>query len=134
MKILASVVASLLCLDVAAALAAPYDGSTPMQCTIKTVMVCNDPLMCVRGTAATVNLPPVLVVDVANRVISGAATGRTIKISSVDRAPGKLMLRGLDAQTLGVAWDLVVDETSGAMSAAVLSQGGYLMFGGCAAR
>jgi hypothetical protein len=113
--------------------AAPYDGSVAMKCSIQTVMVCNDPSMCVRGTAATVNLPPVLTVDVANALITGAATGRTVKIMSVDRGPGKLMLRGLDVQTLGIAWSLVVDETSGAMSASVLSQGGYLMFGRCAA-
>jgi hypothetical protein len=36
-------------------------------------------------------------------------------------------------QTLGIAWDLVVDEKSGSMAGAVLSQGGYLLFGRCAA-
>jgi len=117
----------------AGAAAAPYDGSTTMQCTIQTVMVCNDPSMCVRGTAATVNLPPALTVDVANAVISGATTGRTVRIMSVDRGPGKIMLRGLDVHTMGVAWDLIVDENSGAMSGSVLSQGGYLLFGRCAA-
>jgi hypothetical protein len=116
----------------AASEAQPYNGSMPLKCAIETVMVCNDPAMCVRGTAATVNLPPVLTVDVPNRLISGEATGRTIRIMSVDRAPGKMMLRGLDAQTLGIAWDLIVNETSGAMAASVLSQGGFLMFGRCA--
>lgn len=43
-----------------------------------------------------------------------------------------MMLRGLDVQTLGIAWDLVVDENSGSMSGAVLSQGGDLLFGRCA--
>jgi hypothetical protein len=124
--------ALLLCVGTAGA-AGPYDGSTTMKCAIQTVMVCNDPSMCVRGTAATVNLPPVLVVDVPNRLIGGAVTGRTVRITSVDRGAGKMMLRGLDVQTLGVAWDIVVDETSGAMSGAVLSQGGYLVFGGCSA-
>jgi hypothetical protein len=130
MKIPLIAAASLLCLN-AGATAGPYDGSTPMRCAIQTAMICDNPTICVRGTAATVNLPPVLVVDVPNRLISGAATGRTIKIMSVDHGPGKLILRGLDVQTLGVAWDLVVDETSGAMAAAVISRGGYLMFGGC---
>jgi hypothetical protein len=115
------------------AVAQPYDGSTTMKCAIQTVLVCNDPSMCVRGTAATVNIPPVLVVDVANRLISGAATGRTIRITGVDRGAGKLILRGLDVQTLGIAWDLVVDQASGAMSGAMLSQGGYLVFGSCSA-
>ena len=130
MRIVTMIAVCLLC-AAAAAGAAPYDGSTELKCTIQTVLVCNDPSMCVRGTAATVNLPQVLHVDVANAVISGAATGRTVKIMSVDRGPGKMMLRGLDVQTQGVAWDLIVDETSGAMSGAVLSQGGYLLFGRC---
>jgi hypothetical protein len=113
------------------AVAQPYDGSRPMSCAVQTVMVCNDPAMCVRGTAATVNIPRVLLVDVPNRLISGAATGRTIQITAVDRGAGKTMLRGLDVQALGIAWDIVVDEASGAMVGAVLSQGGYLVFGRC---
>jgi hypothetical protein len=115
------------------ALAQPYDGSTTMQCAVQTVMVCNDPAMCVRGTAATVNIPAVLAVDVGNRVIGGAATGRTIRITAVDRGAGKLIIRGVEVQTRGIAWDLVVDEASGAMTGAVLSQGGYLVFGRCSA-
>ncbi|HSF02900.1 MAG TPA: hypothetical protein VLA62_07815, partial [Solirubrobacterales bacterium] len=43
---------------------APYDGSRPLQCAVKTVMVCSDPSVCVRGTAQTANLPPVLTLDV----------------------------------------------------------------------
>jgi hypothetical protein len=78
-----------------------------------------------------VNIPAVLVVDVDKRLISGAATGRTIQITAVDRGAGKMMLRGLDVQTLGIAWDVVVDEASGGMAGAVLSQGGYLLFGRC---
>src|SRR2546429_126038 len=42
--------------SVCAAEAAPvYDGSAPMQCAIKSVMVCDDPSICVRGTAQTVD-------------------------------------------------------------------------------
>ena len=40
---------------------------------------------------------------------------------------------GAVAAPRGAAWDLLVDETSGAMSRAVRSQGGYLLFDGCAA-
>ena len=132
MRIVLIVAAWLLVFSSGAA-AAPYAGTTAMKCTIQTVMVCNEPSTCVRGTAATVNLPPVLTVDVANKLISGAATGRTVQIISIDRGAGKMMLRGLDVQTLGIAWDLVVDEKSGTMAGAVLSQGGYLLFGRCAA-
>lgn len=115
----------------AAPAAAPVDGSTAMQCAIKTVMSCNDPSMCVRGTAATVNMPAVVTVDVVNRLISGAATGRAVRITSVERGAGRMMLRGQESGALGVVWDVVVAEASGEMVGAVLSQGGFLMFGTC---
>lgn len=85
-----------------------------------------------RGTAATVSLPPVLVVDVGNRLISGARSGRTARITSTGQGPGKLMIAGQEVETLGNMWGLVVDEQTGAMSGAVLSHGGgFLMFGAC---
>jgi hypothetical protein len=112
----------------------PYDGSMPMKCAIQTVMVCDDPSVCVRGTAQTVSLPSVITVDVGQRLISGAATGRTARITSTGRGAGKLMVAGQDAQTLGSMWGLVIEQKTGAMSGAVLSHGGgFLMFGACTA-
>ena len=114
------------------AVAAPLDGSAPMQCSIQTVMVCNDPAMCSRGTAATVNFPPTIKVDVGGRVVSGAASGRTAKITSVGRGNGRLLVHGEEMGTGGIAWNVVIVEASGAMSGAVLSYGGgFLMFGAC---
>jgi hypothetical protein len=114
--------------------AGPYDGSTPMKCAIETVFVCHDAMTCVRGTAATISFPPVVTVDVEKRVISGEATGRTARITSVGHGSGRMMLHGEEVQTLGNAWNLVVTETSGAMTAAVLSRAGAsLLFGTCSA-
>jgi hypothetical protein len=115
------------------AAAQPFDGSTPMQCTIQTVMVCDDPTICVRGNAGTVNLPQVLRVDVAASVIGGAATGRTVRINSVRHGGGRLLLQGEEVTASSVgAWDMVVVEATGVMSGAVLSHGGgFLMFGTC---
>ena len=111
-----------------------YDGSKPMKCAIQTVMVCDDPSVCVRGTAQTVSMPSVVVVDVGQRLISGEASGRTAEITSTGQAAGKLMLAGRDVQTLGKMWGLVIEQKTGAMSGAVLSHGGgYLMFGACTA-
>lgn len=119
----------LLAAAVVADAAPPYDGSKPMQCAIDTVMVCSDPSVCVRGTAETINLPPALNVDVGQRVISGAATGRTIKITSVNREGGRLLISG--SETAG-SWNVAVVEDSGAMSSAVIVRnGGFLMFGRC---
>jgi hypothetical protein len=121
----------LLSAAVTASAAPPYDGSKPMQCAIQTVMVCSDPAVCVRGTAQTINLPPALTVDVGQRLISGAATGRTIKIISVDREGGRLLISGTEA---GGSWTMAVVEASGAMSSAVIARtGGFLMFGNCSA-
>ena len=119
----------LLALAFSAGAAPPYDGSKPMQCAISTVMVCSDPAVCVRGNAATVNLPPVLNVDVGQKVIGGAETGRTIKITAVEREGGRLLLSGSES---GGSWNVAIVEDSGAMSSVVLVRnGGFLMFGTC---
>src|SRR3989442_3608757 len=67
-----------------------YDGSTPMQCAIQNVMVCDNPMVCVRGTAETINFPPSVKVDIGQRLISGAASGRTARITAGDPGPGLL--------------------------------------------
>jgi hypothetical protein len=119
----------LLAVAVTASAAPPYDGSKPMQCAISTVMVCSDPSICVRGNASTINLPPVLNVDVGQKVISGAATGRTIKITSVDRDGGRILISGSET---GGSWVMAVMEDSGAMSGtALVRNGGFILFGTC---
>ena len=112
--------------------AAPLDASAPMQCAIQTVMVCTDPSGCVRGTAATVNFPPSIKIDIGGRLVSGAATGRSAKITSVGRGAGQLLVHGEEMGLGGIAWNVVIAEADGAMSGAVLSHGGgFLMFGAC---
>ena len=114
---------------VVAAAAPPYDGSKPMQCTIETTMICSEPSVCVRGNADTVGLPQVLNVDVGQRVISGAATGRTIKIAWVNTDGGRLLVGGTE---LGGGWTMAVAADTGAMSSAVIVRsGGFLLFGKC---
>ncbi|HYP33109.1 MAG TPA: hypothetical protein VES00_14660 [Burkholderiaceae bacterium] len=126
---IASSVLLVLVFAVVAAAAPPYDGSKPMQCTIETTMICSEPSVCVRGNADTVGLPQVLNVDVGQRVISGAATGRTIKIAWVNNDGGRLLIGGTE---LGGGWTMAVKQDSGAMSSAVIVRsGGFLMFGTC---
>src|SRR2546421_1841831 len=107
--------------SVCAAEAAPvYDGSAPMQCAIKSVMVCDDPSICVRGTAQTVSLPSVLSVDVGRRLVGGDASGRTLRITAAGHGAGRLMLQGADLDLGGVAWHVVIPADSGGMSVAAL--------------
>ena len=115
--------------------AAQLDGTTPMQCEIKAVMACTGGDSCVRGTSATVALPPVLVIDVGARLVSGDRSGRTVRITSVGHGAGRLMLHGEEVEIGGRAWNVVVMEATGTMTGAVLSEpGGYLMFGTCVRR
>jgi hypothetical protein len=132
MKALGLVTVLLASVSVATA-APPYDGSTPMQCSIKAVMTCSGADSCVRGTAATVVLPPVLMVDVGKRLVTGDRSGRSVKITSVGRGGGRLMLHGEEIEIGGRAWNVVIKEATGEMTGAVLSEpGGYLIFGSCA--
>src|SRR5262249_48388715 len=106
--------------------APPYDGSKPMQCSIETTMICSDPNVCVRGNADTVGLPGVLNVDVTQRVISGAATGRTIKIAWVNTDGGRLLIGGTE---MGGGWAEAGVQEAGAMSSARIGRtGGFLRF------
>jgi len=117
------------------AAAATYDGSAPLKCRVETVMICSDPSICVRGTAATALLPAVVTVDVPGRVLGGDAAGRRVKIVSVGHGAGRLLLHGEEVEMLGTAWNVAIEEASGAMTGAVLSHsGGYLVFGTCAPR
>jgi len=110
-----------------------YDGSTPMQCAIQNVMVCDNPMVCVRGTAETINFPPSVKVDIGQRLISGAASGRTARITAVNRDRGFLTMYGTESGAAGVGWAVSIAEGSGKMRGAVVGhEGGFLMFGACA--
>ncbi len=112
------------------------DGSVPMQCAIEAVMVCDDPSICVRGTARTVNVSPTITVDIGRRLVSGVLTGQDFAVDSVSRGAGRLLLRGQD-KTPGMlpAWDMVIEEASGRMFGAVLTPvSGFLIFGVCSAQ
>ena len=114
------------------AAAASLDGAARLSCAIQAVMVCHDQSSCVRGTAATVNMPATLKIDLGQRVVSGDASGRTAKITSIGRGEGRLLVQGEESGMRGMAWDVVIAEASGVMSGAVLShEGGFLMFGAC---
>ena len=103
-----------------------------LQCAIQSVMACTEADACVRGTAATVALPPVLEIDVKAGIVRGDKSGRTVRIASQGTGGGRLMFHGQEVEIGGRAWNVVVAAETGAMTAAVLSEpGGYLMFGRC---
>lgn len=133
MRSLAAAIVLLVPVSLAQA-AGPYDGSVVLKCRVQHTYVCSDPTICVRGTAETVLLPPVLVVNVQDRVVTGDASGRRARITAVGHGQERMLLHGEEVQMSGTAWNVVVDQTTGALTGAVLSHaGGFLMFGTCSA-
>jgi hypothetical protein len=113
------------------ALAAPFDGATPLLCAVQTVMECERSGQCVRVTTDEVDLPALLRVDVPKKMIS-AANGaiRTAEIRSAANLDGQLVLQGGQH---GRGWSVVIMEASGRMSAAVVdSDAAFTVFGACA--
>ncbi len=128
------ILVAVLILAGATASAASDDGATAMKCAIQTVMLCSDAAACTRGAAVDARLPAVVAVDVAGRLLSGGDTPRKVDIVSVGRTGGRLVLHGQELQA-GTAWNVVIEEATGAMVGGVLTrEGGYLVFGTCSGR
>ncbi len=122
--------------------AAIFDGSRPLLCALQHVTECDAGAECLDVMPGDINVPDFLQVDVANKVISAtpeAGTGRTTAIERSEHMDGKLVLQGADDGLEGVrdglAWSMVIDDTSGKL---VLSASGdgvaFVAFGACTLR
>ena len=118
--------------------AADFDGSKPLVCTVITVNECLEAEGCMAVAPEDVNLPRYLWVDVAKKFIQDkkAGEGRKSPIESVKRIEGKLILQGAEEGRPdvrdGFGWTVAIMEDSGQM---VLSASGGMVaisaFGVC---
>jgi hypothetical protein len=118
--------------------AADFDGSKPLVCTLITVSECPAGEGCQTVLPGDVNLPRYLWVDVAKKTIQDnkAGEGRKSPIESVKRVDGKLILQGAEEGRPdvrdGFGWTVAIMEDSGQM---VLSASGDMVaiaaFGAC---
>jgi hypothetical protein len=118
--------------------AADFDGSKPLVCTVITVNECLPGEECQTVSPDRVNLPRYLWVDVAKKIIQDkkAEDGRKSRIESVKRVDGKLILQGAEEGRPdvrdGFGWTVAIMEDSGQM---VLSAAGEMVaisaFGVC---
>lgn len=118
--------------------AADFDGSKPLVCTVITVNECLPGEECQTVSPGSVNLPQYLWVDVAKKIIQDkkAEEGRKSRIESVKRVDGKLILQGAEEGRPdvrdGFGWTVAIMEDSGQM---VLSAAGEMVsisaFGVC---
>jgi len=126
-RVLAAVILSLGAYTVEAA--GKYDGSTPLLCVPISVTECETDGECRRVTAARVNLPQFLRVDVKGMKIRDQETGRESPIKNVERANGRVILQGAQGER---GWTLTIADDTGKMSATVSADGeGFIIFGAC---
>jgi len=111
------------------AVAGQTDASVPLLCVPLAVTECGADDGCQRGTAASVNLPHFLRVDVHAMTIRAVEEGRESPIGSQTRLNGKLILHGVQGER---GWTLMIAEDTGQMSATIAGAGeGYIIFGSC---
>ena len=101
--------------------AADFDGSKPLVCTVISVNECLEGEGCKAVAPEDVNLPRYLWVDVAKKFIQDkkAGDGRKSPIESVKRVDGKLILQGAEEGRPdvrdGFGWTVAIMEDSGEM-------------------
>jgi hypothetical protein len=105
------------------------DGSVPLVCVPLSVTACGADDECQRGTAASINLPHFLQVDVKAMTIRAVEQGRQSPIGSATRLNGHLILQGVQGAH---GWTLIIAEDTGQMSATIAGAvTGDVIFGSC---
>jgi hypothetical protein len=113
--------------------AARVDGSTPMMCSVTTVMECDASGQCERHNPTRhPDFPPFLRINIPARTITmGGADDRKSQIMSTTRLDGRLILHGGEN---GRGWAATIAEDSGRMAAGVVADDfTFALFGTCTA-
>jgi len=109
--------------------AGKYDGSAPFVCVPTAVAQCVGDGDCRAGTAESENLPDFFVIDLQAKTVRAGDKGRQSPIKQIDRAAGKIILYGSEAER---GWVLMIQEKTGKMSASVTGDGeSFVIFGVC---
>src|SRR5215813_2277906 len=115
----------------ATAVAAPMDGSVPLLCALTSVVECSRQGDCERSSAEEAQVPPFVWIDVPRKQLRSVDGARTSPIATSQRNNGRLMLQGTQNERV---WGVVIQETSGQMSATVGEDDGVIVLsGGCLA-
>jgi hypothetical protein len=114
------------------AIAASYEGAQPFSCSPSDVVSCTRGGGCEKETAESINLPPLLNFDLAQKKITGTRpSGEELAttIDNVRQAQDDLTLQGVQGR---IAWTVTVGRNSGEMALAAMGDGiGYIAFGAC---
>lgn len=117
------------------AIAANFDGKQPMICAPIAIVACGPDAECGKKTAASVNFPQFLTVDVVQNEITGTRpSGETLKtsIDSVRHSEDDMMLQGVEGRAV---WSVKIAENTGDMTmTAARDNDGFVAFGACTLR
>ncbi len=112
--------------------AASFDGSEPLLCASVEAYDCSAGWECLKGSAESINAPQFIRLDFEQKVARSTRLGgeeRTVKIESMTREEGKLILQGVQ---LGLGWSMVITQESGTMAlTAAGDQVVFVIFGAC---
>jgi hypothetical protein len=119
-------------LPAAGAGAEGVDGTRALVCDLAEAAQCDGVAECEDVTAQEIDLPPVLLVDFAQRQLVSEDGGRTSPILSAETLDAVLLLQG---NKDGRGWTMVIDRETGHLSAAVAdAEGAFVLAGACTAR
>lgn len=117
----------------AARAAGPFDGSKPVICSTDDTVACLDEGGCSAGDAADVNLPSLVRVDFAKKLItglSGERAGETTPLETMRHNEGHLVVQGGQG---GRGFTLLLDESTGDLTVGVVGSGTvFVVYGACA--
>jgi len=107
-------------------------GADKLLCAAAQLSACFDDGECMPLPPSAVKVPPFILVDLAGKKLSttpASGEDRTSPIRNMERADGRIILQGVER---GRAFSLLIDEASGALTAAVARDGvGVVVFGNC---
>jgi len=113
------------------AVAAPFDGSSPLLCSVSNIRECLHRGDCQRRVPEDVNFPPFLRIDTKAATLAtvGGAAPRSAPIHRMEVVNTGLILHGGQE---GRGWSAVIAGDTGRLSAGVVDDdGGFMIFGAC---
>lgn len=125
-------VSSLLLALVFAARAEGLDATKAMSCALAEASECDEAAQCSDVAVTDIELPEIVHVDFAAKVLSSPDRQRTSPIGAIEVLDAVLVLQG---HQNGRGWTMVVERTTGRLAATVTdAEGVFVISGGCTAR
>jgi len=123
------------------AMAGESDKPKQVTCAAIKIFECTSTNGCEEVTAESIDLPQMFRIDFTAKTVTGIINGkeRVTPIEALEYIDGKLMLYGAQDGTKtrkdGVAWNAVIDETTGDLVVSVASENvAFSIFGACIPR